>query len=196
MNKAYIIFLFLLLVPVVASQAQGTVPSNLEEPQKGYRGAVELGFLYQKPRTINNFNTNYSSVSNPTLSLFNGYAVHRLFAMGVTVGADFYNDVLVTPLAIGLRGTFFNSKVSPYYSLDTGYGFTMLSEESSNLKNDGGWMFNPGIGLKVKAGNNTAFLVHTGYKMQRVETEINQWGATVHQKTTFKRLSLRIGFEF
>ncbi|WP_181306340.1 hypothetical protein [Rufibacter sp. XAAS-G3-1] len=191
--KKSLIALFLLLWVFSRVQAQeknaaGTFPGR-------YQGGIEVGYLYQD----NKDNAPSTADTSPTLTVFNGYRFHRLFSLGATLGLDFYNQVLVTPIALGLRGTLLNTRVSPFYSLDAGYGTTFLSDESDQRENKGGWMFNPALGLRVASGNNTAFAFSLGYKLQRATTkEPLLWNRNsfITEEHSFKRLSARIGFMF
>lgn len=166
--------------------------SEAPDTPKRYVGIAEIGYLYGATH-----NSGFSySIASPTVQLFNGYRFHRLLAVGGTVGFDFYDNVLVTPLALGLRGELFNSRISPVYGLDVGYGSTFLSDEGSERKIDGGFMFSPSAGIRVRTGNSTAFTFGVGYKSQRVKTDTSWWGNRTEQKINYKRLSLRMGFMF
>ncbi|WP_207430637.1 hypothetical protein [Sabulibacter ruber] len=195
MKKALFLLPFLLLT-FLCTQAQETtlvITSSSQASPKRYLGMVELGYLYQD----NKNNIPNTADSSPTLVVFNGYQFHRLVAVGLTIGSDFYNNLLVTPVALGLRGTLLNTRVSPYYSLDAGYGSTFLSNESDQLENEGGWMLNPALGLRVQSGNNTALAFSLGYKVQRAQTTNSPWsGTTITDEVSFKRVSVRLGFQF
>lgn len=165
-----------------------TTPNTI----KRYLGMTEIGYLYGKTSNPNLS----SSLASPTVQFFNGYRFHRMLSLGATVGFDFYDNVLVTPVALGIRGELTDSRVSPVYGLDVGYGSTFLSDESSQLKHGGGWMFSPSFGMRVNTANSTAFTFTVGYKRQRVSTENTAWGVNVAQEINYKRLSLRMGFMF
>ncbi|MCC9136805.1 autotransporter outer membrane beta-barrel domain-containing protein [Pontibacter silvestris] len=191
MRKTLLLLFSLLLVGTTMAQDMPT-----PEPKKGYAGMVEIGYLYGKiKRTDYGVSTN-SSVASPSVQFFNGYRFHRLFTLGGTLGFDSYDNILATPVALGIRGEMFKTRVSPTYSLDTGYGFTFISEEESLLETKGGWMFNPSLGLRASTGNSSAFTFQVGYKSQRVTTESVSWDVRREQKIHYKRLSLRIGFIF
>ncbi|WP_187262664.1 hypothetical protein [Pontibacter beigongshangensis] len=193
-------FLLLLLITRIASSAQAQSGAAAEAfapspAATGYVGSVELGFLYGKFK--NPFNNPPTYMASPTVQLFNGYRAHRLFAIGATTGLDFYENLLVTPLTLGIRGDILNTRVSPFYSLDAGYGATFLSSKRAGERPDGGWLLNPALGLRVRTGNQTAYLFSLGYKQQRVDTEsMTGWGVQVNERITYKRLSLRMGFMF
>lgn len=187
--------LYLAIAGLCTAQVQEkylTVATTPPDVPNRYMGMVEIGFLYGKTG-----NTDFSSsVASPTVQLFNGYRFQRLLALGGTVGFDFYNNVLVTPIALGIRGELLENRVSPVYGLDVGYGAVLLSDESNEQKHDGGWMFSPSAGIRVNTGNSTAYTFGIGYKTQRARTENNWWGTRTEQKINYKRLSLRMGFLF
>lgn len=165
---------------------------TVEQPVKRYMGTVELGYLYgnNKQGDLDNF------VAAPSVEIFNGVRLHRLLAVGATTGFDFYNNLLITPFALGIRGEVFNTRISPIYSIDAGYGSAFLSHESDNEKKKGGWMFNPALGFRVRSGNGTAYTFATGYKTQEAETS-TFWGSSMtDQKITYKRVSVQLGFMF
>ncbi|EJF11425.1 MULTISPECIES: hypothetical protein [Pontibacter] len=183
----YLYLLTLLFFSSGLAQAQSD-----EQPVKRYMGTVELGYLYgnNKQHDVDNF------VAAPTVTLFNGIRLHRLLAIGATTGFDFYNNLLITPFALGIRGEMLNTRISPIYSIDAGYGSSFLSHESDNEKKEGGWMFNPALGFRVRSGNSTAYTFAAGYKTQKAET-VSSWGHSfTEQKITFKRLSVQLGFMF
>lgn len=183
-------FLYLLTLAFFTSGL--ALAQSEEQPVKRYMGSVELGILSgnNKQQDFNNY------VAAPTVKIYNGYRLHRLLAIGASTGFDFYDNLLIIPLAIGLRGEVLNARVSPIYSIDAGHGFSFLSDENGTVKRRGGWMFNPSLGFRVRTGNSTAYTFAAGYKTQKAEIE-SFWGRTLtEQKITFKRLSLQMGFMF
>lgn len=192
MRKLCLLLLYLLTaLGCHAQTAQDAAPAA----DKRYMGQVEIGYLYGKVH-YDNQNSDLSAAS-PTVQVFNGYRLSRGFVVGATVGFDFYDNILVTPLALGIRGEVLDARVSPTYSLDAGYGATFLSDEGEEQKLKGGWLFNPAIGLRVRTGDSgSAFAFNIGYKTQRITSENNWWNNHIEQKINYKRLSLRMGFIF
>ncbi|GAB3540387.1 hypothetical protein GCM10027443_38210 [Pontibacter brevis] len=177
-----------------AQSQEKAFPAATTSPDapRGYMGMAEIGYLYGKTGD-NEFS---SSIASPTVQLFNGYRFHRMLAVGGTVGFDFYDNVLITPLALGIRGELLKGRISPIYGIDAGYGAIFLSDESDGQQNEGGWMFSSSAGIRVKTGNGTAFTFDVGYKRQRARTETNWWGTRTDRKINYNRLSLRMGFSF
>lgn len=185
MKFLYLLTLFLFTSGLTMAQSE-------EQPVKHYRGTVEIGYLYgnNKQGDIDNF------VAAPSVKIFNGFRLHRLLAVGATTGFDFYNNLLITPFAVGFRGEVFDTRISPIYSIDAGYGSAFLSHESDNEKKKGGWMFNPALGFRVRSGHSTAYTFAAGYKTQKAGT-VYTWGSNMtDQKINFKRVSVQLGFMF
>jgi hypothetical protein len=188
MKNLYLLALAFFLPFLVSAQS----PDSAYKP---YLGMVEIGFLYGEKKD-GEFKT---STAAPTVQMFNGYRFDELLAIGGTVGIDIYEQTIVTPLALGIRGELLNFRVSPFYSIDAGYAPVFLSYEdhsSMEQKNKGGWMFNPALGLRVKTGNDTAFTFGAGYKSQKTERETAWIHARQVQKMHYKRLTMRMGFMF
>jgi hypothetical protein len=186
MKKLLLLPFLLLQLSWCAAQSPDAIVSV---PEKRFMGAVEIGYLYGSAKHSDQNLT----VASPTVQVFYGYRFGRLFSLGATTGMDFYDNMLVTPLALGMRGEAFDTRVSPTYSLDVGYGSAVLSEGGAS---SGGWMYNPALGLRVNTGNATAFTFGAGYKVQRVERESSSWGTITQQKINYRRLTLRLGFMF
>lgn len=187
--KNLYLFALTFLIPCLA------IAQSQEPVSKPYLGMIEIGFLYgeRKSEAVN------SSTAAPTVQMFNGYRFHRLLAVGGTVGIDFYENTIVTPLALGMRGELLQSRVSPFYSLDAGYGPAFQNQEdnqSVEQKTKGGWMLNPAMGMRVKTGNSTGFTFSAGYKTQKVASETVWQHARSEQKIHYKRLTMRMGFMF
>lgn len=203
MKYLYTLFLLFITITTITSSAQAQTGSVAEVSSQSpsatisrYMGAVEWGFLYGKIE--NPWNNPPTYVASPSVLFFNGYRAHRLFVIGATLGFDFYDNILITPIALGIRGEVLNTRVSPFYSIDAGYGTAFLSSKSHGRDLDGGWLFNPALGLRVNTGNKTAYTIGIGYKTQRVDTETisGWWASQITQRITYNRLSLRMGFMF
>lgn len=195
MRKLTVLFYFLIITSTTLAQ-NVTIPHVTPDLGKGYSGMVEIGYLYGKTKETDYGLITNPSVATPSVQFFNGYRFHKLLTLGGTLGLDFYDNILVTPVALGIRGEILSSRIRPIYSLDTGYGLTFLSEEDSELETQGGWAFNPALGLRVNTGNKSAFTFTVGYKSQRITTESLSWNSRREQKIHYKRLTLRMGFMF
>lgn len=189
MKKLY--FLTLILLTGLTAQAQQDSNTDLSTTKR-HVGMIEIGYLYGSATSFEA----KTYKATPTVQIFNGYRFGNLLSVGGTAGFDFYDNILVTPVSLGLRGQLLNTGLSPIYSFDAGYGFTQLSDENPEKDADGGLMFSSALGLKANTGNTTAFTFTVGLKSQRVVTQSTSWNRTVDQKINYKRLTLRMGFMF
>ena len=154
-------------------------------------GMIEAGGLFGK---ATNFNQTFD-VASTSLQLFGGYRFHRLLAIGGTFGLDSYTFNTLAPVGIGLRGIILNSRFSPYYSLNAGYGFT-LDSGSERPTSNGGWMMNPALGLKANLSEKTAFLLTFGYQTQRAGYFSYGRSSQTEREFLYRRMSARFGLMF
>lgn len=164
----------------------------------GYYVRFSAGFLSGK-----NESGNQGSLS---FHLSNGYQFKNGIAVGIGSGMEEVGLVLV-PLYADLRFTPFDSEVSPYLWMKTGYGFAVTDEETyyvydaaSNSKQEGGFLFNAGAGISMFTWKRTAVNVGLGYRYQKItlNEDLYWWGgSTVRQTVTqYYRLEFHLGFVF
>ena len=124
------LLLFFLSVSTITAKAQNQTAAEAEYVPKSaeisrYMGSVEMGFLYGKIE--NPWGNPPSYLASPSILIFNGYRPHRLFSIGLSTGFDFYENILITPIGLGIRGELLNNRISPFYSVDAGHGSGFLS---------------------------------------------------------------------
>lgn len=123
-----------------------------------------------------------------------GYRFHHLLAVGAGVGVDYYNQFML-PVFVDVRGFLFKKAVSPYYSLNVGYGSPLQFRENWITKK-GGAMVNPAIGLRVARAKHV-FNMNVGYQVQQMIASSSDWGGgTTTDKITYRRWSIGLGWEF
>ena len=109
------------------------------------------------------------------LHSINGYQFNSLILIGVGLGIDIYSPNFAKlnflPIYTDLRGFLFKKKVSPYYSIKTGYGFNLKKSENGN-KAKGGLFFNPEIGVKFATKKLADFQLGIAYRFQKIDTLI------------------------
>ncbi|MGK6351372.1 hypothetical protein [Parapedobacter sp. DT-150] len=123
-----------------------------------FTSQTELGMLPAKRP--------FMAPSGFTAQTFNGVWLHAFAELGATVGVDAYPDMTLVPLAVGWRGVMHAGDVSPYLGLDVGYGFTWFKKETATQWYDGGLMFNPAIGIRIRSKGKDRFTLSAGYKRQ------------------------------
>lgn len=160
-----------------------------KEFQSGYINHQEISFLGSA--------TQPDETPSFGFQTFQGYQVHPFLSLGVMFGIDFFPNNSLLPLAFGLRGDLSYRQVSPFYSLDIGYGFPWLIDNESNEEYEGGMMFNPAIGIKIRLQEKSVITFSIGYKVQDTKNSIRFGNDFIEEnKITFRRLSIKMGFGF
>ncbi|MFN8358093.1 MAG: hypothetical protein U0Y10_26765 [Spirosomataceae bacterium] len=174
-------------------QAQEVVKTT----RKWYVNETQIGWM------MGHNNLDGANRAHISVQMLNGYRVASRFVAGLTIGADWYNDILISPLALGLRYDLSKSKnVIPYLSFDGGYGTTLLNKTTDNLSYRGGLMVNPSFGLKFRLNDGSAIVLSAGYKHQRAERiidngEVIGWGTQrMVKEYDLNRFVVRFGVSF
>jgi hypothetical protein len=135
-----------------------------------------------------------------TIQTFNGVQLKPRLAVGATVGVDWYNTALLTPIAAGVRYDLISTpkNVHLFGTLDAGYGFNWLQVNATGYDTKGGMMLNPGIGLKFGFKSGSAMLLSLTYKRQEARvTKPLGWGEVEKwEDRVYNRMALRLGFMF
>lgn len=132
---------------------------------------------------------------------FNGVLVRPRLSVGATVGADWYNLALITPVCAGLRYDLArpNQKnLRVFGSLDAGWGFTWLNEDPTGYETSGGWTLSPGIGFRMGRPAGTNFVLSLSYKRQEAEAvKPLFWNELAkHETRVYNRMAFRMGISF
>lgn len=137
-----------------------------------------------------------------SLQTFNGVNFHRpKIAAGITLGIDSYQQMVLVPVALGIRYPANNtSKTQPYVAIDAGYSFDWLEYDTKGNQYGGGWMINPAIGLKFRSVKRNRITLSLGYKQQLAAFHSESQGVypvsyayTATRKYNFNRITFRIG---
>ena len=127
-----------------------------------YQGEVDLGASittegYQNGRPVANFRT------------IHGARVGDYLFAGLGFGADWYffdegssgdDSEVVVPVFLNLKGYYpVKDSLSPFISLDLGYGFGV----TQSISGEGGFVFSPAIGLQYRK-----FQFQIGYERQSI----------------------------
>ena len=142
-----------------------------------------------------NYGVNRNSLSIQT---FNGVRLKNSLTPGITLGADWYGNSQFFPVMAALRGDILKKqrRISPYYSVDAGYGFRGFGY-SSDLR--GGLAWSAGGGLRINTGNKTGLAIGVAYKQQNAVYNTPVDGIyTISQRENrvYNRLALRLGICF
>lgn len=139
---------------------------------------------------------------------FNGVKIKKWkLEAGLTAGVDIYQEITVLPLAAGIKWNPFDKEdISPFISLNAGYGFDWLQRKVENQEYEGGYMINPSVGLRIKTKKAVKLNLSLGYKQQRAVIYPNQFtlfdsfagtqNMEAKDEYKFRRLNLSFGLSF
>lgn len=145
--------------------------------------------------------------SNMSLQTVNGYAFSPHLMLGLGSGFDKYGDFLITPLYASVRGLIVERKISPFYYVNSGWGFMWKPEDQENWidyhDSGGGFHFQGGLGYQINM-KQSALTFSAGYRLQKTHLAytINGWDwggsteTTISEERLLRRFALSFGFTF
>jgi len=165
--------------------------------KRKYVNHTEFGGLFGRVKSFYGYQQNaVESKASITAQTYNGLQLNKRLSAGVTAGMDWYKTALVNPLAAGIRYDLFTGKSARLFgTLDAGYGFTWFHQDSDGYKTKGGWMLNPGIGVKYGKPGGNAFTIVFSYKRQELHVDKPLWydQQVRFEDRIYNRLALRLG---
>lgn len=132
---------------------------SAQEVSIKYQGEVDLGYSVG----VGTFST-----GRVNLHTVQGVKISDYFSAGLGLGLDYYHDLysdvgsgeLFVPIFLNMKGYIpITSKLSPFVSLDLGYGIGA----TEGVSGCGGFLWSPSVGLRY---NHFKFQV--GYTSQRI----------------------------
>lgn len=152
---------------------------------------------------------------NFTFQTFNGLQLSDVHSVGVLTGLDQYGSLSVVPIALGWRGILNPlNKWQLYGGVDLGFGSTLLeptviTEWNEHRWQDGGFMGQSSIGLRIKNKKANFWSFSLAYKRQiyhlttanprELSPDPNRpedWSYYAKDKITFNNVVYRIGYWF
>lgn len=201
--KPYITGFFVLLgwgATAVSALAQ------IEIPRRPFVNYTEFGGLFGRVSYRVNTGVISESVDNKlslTAQTFNGVQLGKQLAVGGIVGIDWYRSALLMPVGAGIRFDFVRhprKNVRLYGMADAGYALAWLHKGSTGYETKGGWMLNPGLGLRIgrPMSSASAFVLSISYKRQEATVSKPIAGNDISrtEARVYNRLALRLGVAF
>ncbi|MEX2565191.1 MAG: hypothetical protein WD431_04560 [Cyclobacteriaceae bacterium] len=156
---------------------------------------------------------------NFSFQTFHGLRFLPRHEFGIVVGIDEYSPLTLLPFGMGWRGWLFpEEKISAYAGLDAGFGFTALEKKEVTEWNEhrwyeGGGMFHPSLGIRLKTKKQHHWTLSLGYKRQVVSQfsgtplsgtfpknpdprNTEDWNYIAKDRITFNNVVYKIGFLF
>ncbi len=197
----------ILLLAALAFNVQSfSQVSSLKAPQErhsftGYFNITDVGLLIGSPE-----NAHVAPFSFMTI---NGWHLSEQLSAGLGLGVEFLSGSYM-PIFLDLRYYVRNSSFSPFFMLDCGYSLALDDDYSNvnryfstmpwngnytftNYKAQGGWLINPGFGIRNMFSENFGVIFSVGYRNQRLFYK----AADDHRLLAdYNRLVLKIGILF
>ena len=205
MKKQMIIvalMLFSVLFPSVAQEGKAELSYFVRQGK--FISLAEVGILKGNPNQ-----------SLPmTLQYGLNYSVINHLSIGLGIGVEHYSQVYM-PVSANLTWRFGNRRIIPFATMQAGYMFGLEDRKSPDYVyytdayyyggmpypggvseySEGGWMFNPQLGIIIRAAKDFGFTVSAGYRRHSLRYVSS--GEVYYSDTYFyNRLSLRVGITF
>lgn len=227
MKKVLFVILSILLVPSAFAQSKnkgyynttqiGLLMGNRQVNERyyyPYYGLSSLSSSYIAPYYNYNIRTELQVV--PSVTMTNGYRFNEHWAAGMGLGFEIFSRNLF-PVFADIQYTLWNNKVSPFFTIKTGYAFGSFKTKhydnlnlnyepyfvyNTDFKNCGGLMLHPEVGVKIPLSGNADLLFTVAYRHQKTKsiatqkydntTDYDEW---IH-KESLNRLSFGVGITF
>jgi hypothetical protein len=167
---------------------------------KGYFNITDMGLLIGS--TQNRHPAPYSFMTT------NGYHISEQLSLGLGIGVEFLSGSYM-PIVLDARYYVRKTGFSPFFSLYGGYALA-LDDDGSNgygyvtdvywpyqdyqpYQAKGGWLLNPGFGIRNMFGENFGIIFSAGYRLQRLYYTA---GEQKRLMVDYNRLSVKIGIIF
>ena len=198
---------FCALMISMLNYAQDIKTTDKENPNtfKKFYNNTDVGLLIGSSK--NNLKAPFSFMS------VTGYHLTEKFAIGIGIGSDFIQETYI-PLVLDLRYYFRNNNFSPYVFLQGGYSISTENEVDSQfnywptyysisssffpyypetLNPRGGFLFNPGFGIRKMFSDNFGISFSVSYRFQRLNYNSSNDSRI---EVDYNRMNIRMGIIF
>ena len=126
---------------------------------------------------------------SPSVTMTHGYMFNEHWSAGIGVGFEVFN-YNVFPMFADIRYTLWDDKISPFFSFKAGYAFSLSKTKhhddgisldyepyyiyGADVKNYGGLMLHPEIGVKVPLSETADLLFTVAYRHQTLKSKVSQ----------------------
>jgi hypothetical protein len=174
-----------------------TYPVKVNHKTEGYFIQLSASILTGKNERGNTTSNSYH--------LSNGYQFKNGLGVGIGSGLE-EMEVTIIPLYADIRYYPLKTRISPYASLKTGYGFAASDEDLERefyytpVTSKGGFLFNAVAGISLYTWQRLAVNIGVGYRYQKITIIQEQywWGgpSTKEIITHFNRIEVQLGITF
>ena len=197
----YVILFMMILGVGIATQAQDSGSQEKGDfESKGIYNITDFGIQAGSSRNSQDAPFTFMNVVS--------YHLDPKFAVGIGVGADFYEETYI-PIVADIRYYLRTSKFTPFAYLQIGhsiaaegtisqpvYDYTYSIWPRPNIDDvepKGGFLINPGIGVKNMFSEHFGIIFSVGYRYQKLSYEVNPLNKV---NTEYNRLNIKFGIIF
>jgi len=172
-------------------------PVKVNQKTKGYFIQLSASILTGKNKLGN--------TTSKSFHLSNGYQFKNGLGVGIGSGLE-EMEITIIPLYADIRYYPLKTRISPYASIKTGFGFAGSDKDLERdfyytpVDSKGGVLFNAVAGVALYTWQRTAVTIGVGYRYQKISISQEQywWGgaSTKETVTHFNRIELQLGFTF
>ncbi len=203
MKKTIILSILLLSIMGYAAGQSISItpaPSRSGKAFTGYFNITDMGLLIGSPQN--------QHPAPFTFMTTNGFHLSEQLSLGVGVGVEFPAGTYM-PIVLDARYYVRKTGFSPFFSLYGGYALALDDDGSGQngyytdvvwpypayqpYTAKGGWLLNPGFGIRNMFGENFGIVFSVGYRVQRL---YYQGGEDRRLIVDYNRLALKIGIIF
>ena len=191
--KFTLLKLVLLIFPVIAVFPAFAQGDSLSSPERKlhpelHAGIAAGGHLY---------NGRFIYRTGKLLQFGVSRSLTDRIQLGVSAGAEKYENELFLPVALNFTGLLGHKKSGVFLASQLGYsaGFNKKIYSYSNYDYDGGWMFSAGSGYKFSIKEKHAVLLSAGYKHQFAKITYTVFDRNYSEPDNFNLFYFRLGFQ-
>lgn len=145
------------------------------------------------------YNGRFIYRTGKALQLGASMAVTEKIWLGVSAGAEKYENELFLPLAVSFTGMLSDKPSSAFLTAQLGYsaGINNKIYSYTNYDYKGGWMMSPGAGYAFALKKGQAIILSGGYKHQFASISYTTLDNRIYKESdNFNLIYFRLGFRF
>ena len=208
MKKIFLAILAVFLMPNVFPQQNANIRFE-NRKNSGYFNITQVNLLMGNRQIAERFWTggwwqsvphNYTRSEfqiTPSITMTNGWMFNEHWMAGIGVGFEMFGHTHF-PVFADIRYTLRSNTVSPFFAVKSGYSFGNFRKKhydnlildflphtvsDAYLRNHGGFMLQPEIGVKIPLSVSADLLLTVAYRHQKTRSIVTQ--TRIHSTETF-----------
>ncbi len=163
-----------------------------------------LGFRILPGKSTRRINTgyyyygNYGSSFGFGIDCTAGIKINNMILLGAGISVDDYNygyDAMFFPVYFDFTAFFKDNKISPFFRIQSGYGFVDVSDVAVT-ESAGGLMLDPALGIRLFSNEDVYVTMDLNYKYQKASFKYISGSNDATKDIKYRRLSLRVAAIF